>query len=65
MGFEPTNGGITIHCLNHLATPAIAILNIALLPAFDLPLRSKFLIFMIKFFNFYIFSVMLKLKSKS
>ena len=23
MGIEPTNGGITIHCLNHLATPAI------------------------------------------
>ncbi len=23
MGLEPTNGGITIHCLNHLATPAI------------------------------------------
>ena len=29
MGLEPTNGGITIHCLNHLATPAIiAVLSI-------------------------------------
>jgi hypothetical protein len=25
MGIEPTNGGITIHCLNHLATLAIDI----------------------------------------
>lgn len=23
MGIEPTNGGITIHCLNHLATLAV------------------------------------------
>jgi hypothetical protein len=23
MGLEPTNGGITIHCLNHLATLAV------------------------------------------
>ncbi len=22
IGLEPTNGGITTHCLNHLATPA-------------------------------------------
>jgi hypothetical protein len=27
MGLEPTNGGITIHCLNHLATPAIIAIN--------------------------------------
>ena len=26
MGLEPTNGGTTILCLNHLATPAIALL---------------------------------------
>jgi hypothetical protein len=25
MGLEPTNGGTTIHCLNHLATPAITL----------------------------------------
>lgn len=23
MGLEPTSGGTTIHCLNHLATPAM------------------------------------------
>ena len=23
MGLEPTNGGTTNHCLNHLATPAM------------------------------------------
>ncbi len=26
MGLEPTNGGTTIHCLNHLATLAIRFL---------------------------------------
>ena len=29
MGLEPTNGGTTNHCLNHLATLAIAFTNIA------------------------------------
>lgn len=29
MGIEPTNGGTTNHCLNHLATLAIAFSNIA------------------------------------
>lgn len=36
MGIEPTNGGTTIHCRNHLATPAIAYLNIAFRPGIDL-----------------------------
>ena len=25
MGLEPTNGGTTNHCLNHLATPAMSV----------------------------------------
>ncbi len=29
MGLEPTNGGTTIHCLNHLATLAIQPCSIA------------------------------------
>lgn len=29
MGLEPTNGGTTNHCLNHLATLAIHFLSIA------------------------------------
>ncbi len=29
MGIEPTNGGTTNHCLNHLATLAITSLTIA------------------------------------
>lgn len=29
MGLEPTNGGTTNHCLNHLATLAIHFLTIA------------------------------------
>ena len=35
MGIEPTNGGTTIHCRNHLATPAISYLNIAFTPKID------------------------------
>jgi hypothetical protein len=29
MGLEPTNGGTTNHCLNHLATLAVLVLTIA------------------------------------
>jgi hypothetical protein len=29
MGLEPTNGGTTNHCLNHLATLAVLIFTIA------------------------------------
>ncbi len=29
MGFEPTNGGTTIHCLNRLATLAVRFITIA------------------------------------
>ncbi len=28
MGLEPTNGGTTILCLNHLATPAVILLQL-------------------------------------
>ena len=35
MGLEPTNGGTTIHCLNHLATLAIPSSNYNML-YFDL-----------------------------
>lgn len=37
MGLEPTNGGTTIHCLNHLATLAIRFITIAHLVKIDLP----------------------------
>jgi hypothetical protein len=30
MGLEPTDGGTTNHCLNHLATLAITVYSIAL-----------------------------------
>ncbi len=33
MGLEPTNGGTTIHCLNHLATLALSFLILASLLA--------------------------------
>ncbi len=35
MGLEPTNGGTTNHCLNHLATLAINYLSIALFSLFS------------------------------
>ena len=35
-GLEPANGGTTNHCLNHLATLAIVLLNIALESILDL-----------------------------
>ena len=43
MGLEPTNGGTTNHCLNHLATLAIALPSIASKLVVDL-------LFFIKFF---------------
>ena len=43
MGLEPTNGGTTNHCLNHLATLAIALPSIASRLVVDL-------VFFIKFF---------------
>ncbi len=36
MGLEPTNGGTTNHCLNHLATLAIALPSIASMLVVDL-----------------------------
>ena len=33
MGLEPTNGGTTIHCLNHLATLALSFFILASLLA--------------------------------
>ncbi len=35
MGLEPTDGGTTNHCLNHLATLAINYLSITRLCRFD------------------------------
>ncbi len=35
MGLEPTNGGTTIHCLNHLATLAIMFFIITFLAEID------------------------------
>ncbi len=45
MGLEPTGGGTTILCLNHLATLAITFSNVARLPVCVYPLAieiSKF-----------------------
>lgn len=42
MGLEPTNGGTTIHCLNHLATLAISIYNYSTLFQIDLPPGKNF-----------------------
>jgi hypothetical protein len=45
MGLEPTDGGTTILCLNHLATLAITFSTITLLPVCVYPLAieiSKF-----------------------
>jgi hypothetical protein len=54
-GLEPANGGITTHCLNHLATPAILILTIILsiITIIRLGYLLKFLNFMsqIKYFS--------------
>ena len=42
MGLEPTNGGTTIHCLNHLATLAIAGINIEWATSFREDFRKNF-----------------------
>jgi hypothetical protein len=41
MGIEPTNGGTTIHCLNHLATLALRLFIIALFSQKDQVFDSK------------------------
>ena len=42
MGIEPTNGGTTNHCLNHLATLAITYLTIASDLTTSLGVRQKY-----------------------
>ena len=42
MGLEPTSGGTTILCLNHLATLAIALTTITPFSKNDLPFQRKF-----------------------
>ena len=42
MGIEPTNGGTTNHCLNHLATLAITFLTIASHISTSLGVKQKY-----------------------
>ena len=44
MGLEPTNGGTTNHCLNHLATLAIALISIASMWVVELLFLKNFLL---------------------
>jgi hypothetical protein len=42
MGIEPTNGGTTNHCLNHLATLAISFVTIASDLSTSLGVKQKY-----------------------
>ncbi len=42
MGLEPTNGGTTNHCLNHLATLAVLVLTIASDLSTSLGVKQKY-----------------------